>query len=54
MFHSPIPWGYREWKAGLVLQVMQVSPKVIRNYNAPKVRFSATVGEESEVELTLV
>ncbi len=29
-------------------------PNVIRSYNAPKVRFSATLGQEAEVELALV
>jgi hypothetical protein len=30
------------------------SPSTVRTYDAPKVRFSATVGEEPEVEVTLV
>jgi hypothetical protein len=29
-------------------------PEVIRSYNAPKVRFSATVGEEPEIEVALI
>jgi hypothetical protein len=29
-------------------------PEVIRSYNARKVRFSATVGGEAEVEVALV
>ncbi len=30
------------------------SPYTVRTYNALKVRFSATLGEEPEVEVTLV
>jgi 2-keto-4-pentenoate hydratase/2-oxohepta-3-ene-1,7-dioic acid hydratase in catechol pathway len=45
---------YGPWQ--LVLfhpEVMTLLPGVIRSYNAPKVRFSVTVGQEPEVELAL-
>ncbi len=38
----------------LGLAVIMVVPSGIRTGNHPKVRFSATVGEEPEVELALV
>ena len=36
-----------------VVTSYHTGPKVIRSYNAPKLRFSATLGREPEVEVGL-
>ena len=54
MKRSADRWNPKQGAGPQVPSAASASPKVIRSYNAPKIRFTATLGEEPEVVVALV